>query len=138
MPSTHNKTSPARTARPTLVIGRRDHETLMQLGLAGAGSETGDDLLDEIERARIVPEEKLPADVVRMGSRVRYAAGGAERDVTLVYPADADISAGRISVLTPIGTALIGLKSGQKIAWEDRNGRQHVLEIIAVEPPAAD
>lgn len=119
--------------RPQLVIGRKDHETLMQLGLAG--SDVGDELLDEIERARVVPEEKLPADVVRMGSRIRYAAGGVERDVTLVYPADADISAGRVSVLTPIGTALIGLKRGQSIAWEDRNGRRQTLEIISVEAP---
>ncbi|MGV3651720.1 MAG: nucleoside diphosphate kinase regulator [Devosia sp.] len=131
--------SDSRPRRPALVIGNEDHEKLLALGLAGAGSEAGDDLLDEVERARVVPQAKLPADAVRMGARVTYRAGTTTRTVTLAYPADADISAGRVSVLTPIGTALIGLRAGQKIGWEDRNGHPQVLEIVSVEvPPVAN
>ena len=121
--------------RPSIVIGNQDHEKLLALGLAGAGSEAGDDLLDEVERARVVPQAKVPADAVAMGSRVTYTAGGTTRAVKLVYPADADISAGLVSVLTPIGTALIGLRAGQTIGWEDRNGHPQVLEIVSVEAP---
>ena len=53
--------------------------------------------------------------------------------VTLVYPADANIDAGKISVLTPIGTALIGLSVGQSIGWSARDGRSHRLAVLSVE-----
>jgi len=84
-----------------------------------------------------VPAPKLGSSVVRMGSTVTYRPdNGAERTVQLVYPADADIAQGKISVLTPVGTALIGLDIGQSITWEARDGRKHVLTVLAVEPRA--
>jgi regulator of nucleoside diphosphate kinase len=58
--------------------------------------------------------------------------------VTLVYPAEADIAEGRISVLTPVGTALIGLRAGQSITWRTRDGRKQVLTVLRVTPPVAD
>ena len=71
-----------------------------------------------------------------MGSHVRYATETGEvREVTLVYPGEADISAGRISVLTPIGAALIGLSSGQSIDWRARDGRVHRLVVQSVGVP---
>ncbi len=90
--------------------------------------------MQEIGRARIVPDDRLPADVVGMGSLVRFRdeSTGAERTVRLVYPREADIAAGRISILTPIGAGLIGLKQGQSIRWEDRDGHPKVLQVIAV------
>ncbi|MEO8684700.1 MAG: nucleoside diphosphate kinase regulator, partial [Devosia sp.] len=119
--------------RPELVLGEADHRKLVALALAGIGhsSEAGDDLLYELERAQVVSDEALPAAVVHMGSRVTYRPdNGDARTVTLVYPVDADISAGRISVLTPIGTALIGLSQGQSITWTARNGQRHVLTVL--------
>ena len=68
--------------------------------------ELAEELLGELARARIASGAELPADTVQMGSTLTYEADGQRRRVTLVYPQEADIAAGRISVLTPIGTAL--------------------------------
>lgn len=116
---------------PSLVIGRADHTLLTQLASAGAGS--SDELLTELERAEVVEDQSVPANVVRMGSVVGYSVDGGEpTTVTLVYPEHADISAGRISVLTPVGTALIGLRPGQSIEWSTRDGTKRKLTVITV------
>jgi regulator of nucleoside diphosphate kinase len=73
-----------------------------------------------------------------MGSTVEFRPdGGQPRRVTLVFPGDADISEGKISILTPVGTALIGLAPGQSIAWTARDGRRHRLTVLKVEQPEA-
>lgn len=71
----------------------------------------------ELERARIVCGRAASARIVRMGSKVEYLdeATGKVHEVTLVYPAESDIEHGRVSVLTPIGAALLGLSQGQSI-----------------------
>ena len=94
-------------------------------------------LLDEIDRAAICDRADIPPDVVTMGSSVTFLdeKSGAERTVRLVYPADADIAAGRVSILTPVGAGLIGLSVGQSINWPDRGGIEHRLTIVAVEQP---
>jgi regulator of nucleoside diphosphate kinase len=61
------------------------------------------------------------------------ADDGRERSVVLVYPGQADIGVGRISILTPIGTALIGLSEGQSITWTTRDGRRRRLTVQCVE-----
>ena len=95
-------------------------------------------LLDEIDRATICDRTAIPPDVVTMGSSVTFIdeKSGAERTVRLVYPAEADIAAGRMSILTPVGAGLIGLSVGQSINWPDRGGIEHRLTIVAVEQPA--
>jgi regulator of nucleoside diphosphate kinase len=126
---------------PKIVMGLSDHRQLIVLAMAGRGhtADDADGLLYELERASVVADEALPTDAVRMGSKVRYRTnGGVERDVTLVFPKDADIGEGRISVLTPVGTALLGLRPRQSISWLTRDGRTQVLTVIAVTPPAAD
>jgi regulator of nucleoside diphosphate kinase len=126
---------------PDIIVGQNDHRTLLGLAMAGRGNtaDDSDGLLYELERAKVVEDEAVPPDVVRMGSTVRYmAGGGAERVVTLVYPKDADIQNGRISVLTPVGTALLGLRAGQSITWMTRDGRKQVLTVKSVLPPAED
>ncbi len=123
------------TLRPRITVGEQEHHQLTVLA-AGASTDVADELLAEMERARVVPDASLPDDVVRMGSTARYRTNaGAEQEVTLVYPANADISQGRISVLTPIGTALVGLKTGQSITWVTREGRKNVLTVLDVRPP---
>lgn len=86
-------------------------------------------LLREAERARLHSAASIPADVITMGSSVEFLDdnGADPRTVTLVYPSEADISEGRISILTPVGAALIGLRSGQSILWPDR--RLTVLDV---------
>lgn len=125
--------------RPRITLGRSEHEKLTRLAEAfadrnGAASEA---LLGELDRARVISDVRLPVDVVRMGSTLRYATEtGDVRTVTLVYPGEADIAAGKVSVLTPIGAALIGLSVGQSIDWIARDGRRHGLTVEAVEPMA--
>ena len=68
-----------------------------------------------------------------MGAAVRFSLDGAEpRTVRLVYPGEADIEQGRISVLTPVGAALIGLTAGQSIEWTDRDGKSRSLSVLEV------
>jgi regulator of nucleoside diphosphate kinase len=94
-------------------------------------------LLDEIDRATICERGAIASDVVTMGSSVTFRdeKSGAERTVRLVYPAEADIAAGRMSILTPVAAGLIGLSVGQSINWPDRGGVEHRLTIVAVEQP---
>ncbi len=91
-------------------------------------------LQTEINRAKVVQDSRLPADVVAMGSTVRFVddATGVERTLQLVYPQDADIEAGRISILSLVGAGLIGLRPEQSISWPDRSGQRRTLRIIEV------
>lgn len=127
--------------RPPLVVSAGDYERLAALATAVLDSspQVANELLDEIERATIVAEADRPADVIGMGSTVvfREDASGKIQRVRLVYPQDADIEAGRVSVLTPVGAALIGLTTGQTIAWQTRTGERRTLTVLEVAPPAA-
>lgn len=93
-----------------------------------------DRLLHEIARASVVPSEDMPPNVVNLGSAVTFRDDrtGVQRTATLVLPQQADIGLNRISVLTPIGTALIGLAEGATIEWETRNGETRRLTVIRV------
>lgn len=122
----------SRTLRPQIVVAQTEHRQLLVMA-AGGSSSAAETLLEEMERARVVPDHKLPLDIVCMGSQVQYRTNNDDlKNVTLVYPAQADISAGRISVLTPVGAALIGLRTGQTITWRAPNGSKHVLTVISV------
>lgn len=124
---------------PEITLGHADHRQLNILAMAGLdhNADQSDDLLNELDRARVIEDGEVPADIVRMGSTVAYRTdGGQTPTVTLVYPVDADIAAGRISIMTPVGTALIGLRQGQSITWRDRNGKRHMLTVMSVVPPA--
>ena len=123
------------TRPPDIVIRDTDEDRLAGLAAVMLDSrpELAEELLGELARARIASGAALPADTVQMGSTLTYEADGQRRRVTLVYPHDADIAAGRISVLTPIGTALIGLAEGQSIDWTSRDGRRQRLTVVAVE-----
>ena len=125
----------SRDLTPRIALGKTDHQMLTALAQAGLDRtpELAETLLGELERARVVADGTLPPDVTRMGSRVTYTtASGAEQTVTLVYPALAEIDQGMVSVMSPIGTALIGLKAGQSITWRDRSGRRQQLTVLEV------
>ena len=117
----------------TLVADERDRLVDLATAALDRSPVEAETLLTELDRARIVDDEAVPAGLVRMGTRVRFRLDdGTERRVTLVFPKDADIEAGRISVLTPIGTALLGLSAGQTIAWRRRDGTTRRLSVIEV------
>lgn len=120
--------------KPTITIKQADHEKLLRLanGLAERLPELADELLGELERARVA--SSTPPNTVQMGTTVEYGSDdGNRRRVTLVYPQDADIAQDKISILTPIGTALLGLGVGQLIEWTTNDGRNRTLTILAVD-----
>lgn len=120
---------------PRLVIGDDDHDRLMTManGLSGPRAQMAEQLLTELERARVVAQAKLADTVVRMGSTVSFTTtDGFDRTYKLVYPGEADISENKVSVLTPIGAALIGLSKGQSIPWTARDGRLLSLTVVEV------
>lgn len=120
---------------PAITLAQSDHERLVNLAdaLADRDSVAADQLAAELERARVVGDNRLAPGTVRMGAMVRFSLDGAEpRSVRLVYPGDADIEQGRISVLTPVGAALIGLTVGQSIDWIGRDNRPHHLHVLEV------
>jgi regulator of nucleoside diphosphate kinase len=90
----------------------------------------------ELGRAIVVPDERMPADIVRLYSRVTYLdeSTGISRQIELVLPEEADVDAGRISVLTPVGSALLGLRRGQSIQWPFPSGFPRRLKVLAVVP----
>jgi len=106
----------------------------LALGAEAQMPKVSQQLLDEIARANIQRADRIAPDVVTMHSTVEFIdeASGTDRTIELVYPRDADISAGRVSILTPVGAGLIGLRTGQSILWPDRDGRERKLTIVKV------
>ena len=126
------------TTLPQIPLGAADFSRLDQLASAAEYKlpEVASYLGQELERARVVPTREVAADVVTMGARVVFVDDQDERhDVTLVYPEEADMEKGRLSVLTPVGAALIGLKVGQSIQWRTRSDEERTLEVLAVTQP---
>ncbi len=89
---------------------------------------------EELARAATVPDQEFPEDIVSMHSRVTFedTDQGRETTVTLVYPREADVDQMRVSVLTPVGSALIGLAVGGEIAWPMPSGRVRHLRVKSV------
>ena len=120
-----------------IYFSERDYERLRVLVDAGAvrrsGRSLGAALERELDRAEVVPEASLPADVVAMYSTVRLVDldTDAERVYTVVYPHEADVDRGRISVLAPIGTAVLGYRTGDVVEWDVPAGRRR-FRIAAV------
>lgn len=119
-----------------ITLTHRDHERLSALaaGQNGRFAEISDALAQELELARIVDPTSVPANVVTMNSRVAVRDGGSGKrlEFTLVYPGNEDISTGKLSVLTPVGTALIGLSEGKTARWVTRDGQTKDLTVIEV------
>lgn len=118
-----------------LVFSHRDGEALARLAAFREHAALSELMLD----ARFVADEALPEDCIALGTRVTYDEGGgsAARSVTLVAPADADAAAGRISVLSPIGLALIGRRRGALTDAHLPNGRRLRLRVLEAAAPVA-
>jgi len=121
--------------KPSIVVRQTDHARLTSLALAAPGRDldVAEELLIELDRADVVEDDRFPPDAVAVGSTVSYRTeGGARRSVTLCYPGLADIERSMVSVLTPIGAALLGLSPGQQIEWSGRDGQSHMLTVLDV------
>lgn len=121
---------------PSLVMSVRDVRRLEQLLASDevAGSPVAEALEGELLRAELREPGAMPPDVVTMNSEVLCIdeTTGAERVLRLVYPADADASKGHVSVLAPVGAALLGLAVGQTIEWPLPGGKSTRLRVKAV------
>ena len=131
----------AGTTMPRITLTAADHGKLSTLVDAAMHTmpDVAHELGAELDRAHILAEGKQRADAVHMGCQVDFRddTTGRVQTITLVYPHEADISKGQVSVLTPIGTALIGLPLGQSIDWTTRNGETRRLTVLQIRKPAA-
>lgn len=99
-----------------------------------------EELEDELRRAKVVDPANIPRDLVTMNSRIRVRdlASGGEMTYQLVFPGDADIERNKISILAPIGTALLGYRVGDIVEWEAPAGLKRMrIEEILYQPEAA-
>jgi regulator of nucleoside diphosphate kinase len=125
-----------------IYVSRSDLKRLVPLveqhegGVDGAAAER---LEAELDRAIVVEDGPVAPDVVAMESRVTFEdeGTGSRREVLLVYPSAADASAGRVSVLAPVGAALLGLRVGDRIDWPLPDGRTARIRILSVVQPGA-
>lgn len=129
----------------TIFITEHDRSRLRQL-MANAkyaeyrGSKYFEALMGELERAVVVEPKSVPPDVVTMNSRVQLVdlESGETMEYTLVFPQDADLAKGKISVLAPIGTAMLGYRVGDVFSWQVPSGERHIkVEAIFYQPEAA-
>lgn len=125
-----------RDINPPIVLTRADFQRLSSLARSAlrTSPDVADFLLGELDRAAVVEAGPAPGDVITMGSEVTYREerSGDIRQVRLVYPHEADLAAGRVSVMTPVGAALIGLQPGHSMTWHSggEEGRVTVLEVV--------
>lgn len=115
---------------------------LLQEGLSFTSKDTQhlESLQKELERAHIVEPQAVPRDIVTMNSRVRLKDlnSGDERIYTLVFPTEADVTQYKISILAPVGTAMLGYRVGDKIDWPVPSGMKTFrIEEILYQPEAA-
>lgn len=94
----------------------------------------------ELERAIVRLAEEVPADVITMHARVRVRdlATGREDEYTLVLPTEADIAARRVSVLAPLGTALLGYREGDEVEWRMPGGLRRLRIVQVTREPVSD
>ncbi|ROP59266.1 regulator of nucleoside diphosphate kinase [Enterobacter sp. BIGb0383] len=130
-------------ARPAIIINDFDAERIDRLleQPAYANSPVADALNDELDRAQMCSPQTMPADVVTMNSEVKFRdlSSGEERVRTLVFPAQLTDSNTQLSVMAPVGAALLGLRVGDTIHWELPGGATTHLEVLALnyQPEAA-
>jgi regulator of nucleoside diphosphate kinase len=127
--------------RKDIYVTEKDLQQLERLLEVSKRTPNVEALSDELGRAIIVDPHVVRPDLVTMNSTVRFRddATGEETELSLVYPQDADIGAGKVSVLAPVGSALLGLSVGQCIEWAMPSGqmRQLRLEAVLYQPEAA-
>lgn len=119
-----------------------DHVRLTRLvQRLGGGAATSVALAEMLDVVDVLPGREVPTDLVTMNSRVELREPGSRqaRAITLSYPEEADPAAGMVSVLSPLGTQLLGLRAGDVAQWAAPDGRNHAAEVSAVlfQPEAA-
>jgi regulator of nucleoside diphosphate kinase len=116
-------------------------QAVVERHLEGSRAAAAEQLELELDRALVTPQDQIPPDVVTMRSRIHFEdlETGRRREATLVYPEEANIDQSMISILAPVGLAVLGLKVGDIIEWPLPNARLARLRILEVlyQPEAA-
>lgn len=122
--------------KPAIVVSTVDYQRLHSLldGLPGPNTAVKDHLLGELERADVVEPDEMPPTVVTMNSKVRFMLENSREEfcMNLVYPKDVG-SNDTLSVLSPVGSALLGLKEGDCIEWRHPAGALLSVKVLGVE-----
>jgi regulator of nucleoside diphosphate kinase len=142
--SAMTRTSIAKKEKETLVISTYDKQRLIRLLKSSETSselrEELEDLMTEIERGSAVGPREVPSDVITMNSTVRvtHLDTNVPNVYTIVFPSEADYEKGRISILAPLGTALLGYRVGDVVNWEMPGGTRRLrIDEIVYQPEAA-
>lgn len=124
---------------PSLIVSSVDFNRLEALldSPALRHQPAAEALMNELNRADVLPPEQVPDSVVTMHSTVDCVdeTSGDSHRLTLVYPHESDVDQGRVSVLAPVGSALLGLSLGQSIDWNAPGGRALRLRVTAIRRP---
>lgn len=120
--------------KPRITISSLDLERLESLLDSVDESSASIALEDELARARVLAPEKMPKDVVTMNSTVRFKVSSSDKEfrLTLVYPKDMKDPSETVSILAPVGSALLGLSVGSEIQWPTPDGKSNVVHIDEV------
>ena len=119
------KSSPS--VLPPILVSSEDRARLLDL-VSHAEGPVAEQLEHELDRAEVLPLHDVPSDVIVMDSEVEYEelGTGRRRQLRLVYPREADGAAGRVSILAPLGCALLGLRVAQEIDWKMPGGKRRI------------
>ncbi len=124
--------------RPPITLSSSDYERLTQMLMSNKyrNLQGIDELQDELDRANVVEPGELPNDVITVNSTARFIdeTSNEQFEITLVYPDKAD-GATKISVLAPVGSALLGLSVGQSIPWQVPGRQKLLLKVLDVKKP---
>jgi regulator of nucleoside diphosphate kinase len=129
----------------TLFITENDLKRLRELLEDGRAVHNRDrkdlsTLADELKQATVVAPREIPAKVVTMNTRLRLLDLDTKKpfDMTVVFPSDADVDAGKVSVISPVGTAVLGYSEGDTVEWDVPAGKRRLLiETVLYQPEAA-
>lgn len=123
-------------ARPPITVSTLDAERLERLldAMPDVAVSGKAELFEELGRAELVAPQDVPPTVVTMNSTVRFRVESSpeEFELTLVYPKDVDDSGSKLSILAPVGSALLGLSQGDEIAWPKPGGGELRVRIVEV------
>lgn len=122
-----------------LVVTKEDYEILISClnnmyGRAAFDRQNAQELKNELKKATLVNAADFPGDVVRLNSRVKIKSEKKDEimELMIVTPDKADIKKRKISIMAPLGTALIGFRQGQKVNWQVPSGKKTftIMEVI--------
>ena len=129
--------------KPEIIVSSLDADRLYNLidSLPNNSVVGINELEEELTRANIVEPEEVPPTIVTMNSTVKFSVESSQEEfvLTLVYPKDMDASGTKISILAPVGSALLGLSQGEEIEWPKPGGGliKVVIQEITYQPERA-